>query len=135
MRKLLLTGMVAATLACPAFAHTHLKSAVPAEGSTVASAPTEFVLTFTEAARLTALTVQKEGGPELKIALPPTVAAAQARIPAPKLDSGRYTLNWRVVGSDGHVVNGKVAFTVGGKAITGTAPKVAPPVDHAHSGH
>jgi methionine-rich copper-binding protein CopC len=133
MKKLLLTGLIAAAIASPALAHTHLKSAVPAEGSTVASAPTEFVLTFSEATRLTALSIQKDGGAQQKISALPTAAAAQTRIPAPKLDDGRYTLNWRVVGSDGHVVDGKIVFTVGGKATPGTASKDTSLGDRAHS--
>lgn len=133
MKTLIMAGLVAATLVNPAFAHTQLKSTVPADGSTVATAPAEIVLTFSEPARLMALSIQKEGGAEQKIAALPAAATATTKIAAPKLENGRYTLNYRVVGADGHVMNGKVTFTVGGKAAPG---KASPPADHgAHSGH
>jgi methionine-rich copper-binding protein CopC len=128
MKKLLVGGVLAATLAAPAYAHTHLKSAVPADGSTLESAPTQFVLTFTEPARITALSIQKEGAVEQKISALPTTATAEAKVVAPKLENGRYTLNYRVVGADGHVMSGKVSFTVGGKPAAGTPPHA----DHAH---
>ena len=131
--KILMTAiLLAATLSSPAFAHTKLKSAVPADGSTVATAPAAFTLAFSEPVRLTALSVQKDGGAEQKITGLPTAAAAEARIPAPKLENGRYTLSYRLVGADGHVINGKISFTVGGKA----APGAAATHDHAaHGGH
>ena len=52
----LVAALLAAALSGPAFAHTHLKAAVPADGSTVKAAPATFALTFSEPARLTALT-------------------------------------------------------------------------------
>lgn len=116
MNRTLLAGLITTALAAsPVFAHTHLASSVPAAGSTVAAAPAEFVLSFTAAAKLTALSVQKTGGKEQKITALPTASARQAKIPAPKLENGSYTLNWRVVSDDGHVMNGKVNFTVGAK--------------------
>lgn len=130
MKKLLVAGFAAAVLAGPAFAHTHLKSVVPVDGSTVQSAPTEFVLAFTEPSRIAALSVQKEGAAEQKITALPATAVAEARVAAPKLEQGRYTLNYRVVGADGHVTSGKVSFTVGGKPAAG-----APQADHGAHQH
>jgi methionine-rich copper-binding protein CopC len=133
MKALIMGTLLAATLATPALAHTHLKSTVPADGSTVSAAPAEFVLTFSEPSRLTALSIQKDGGAEQKIVALPASATAAAKVAAPKLGHGRYTLNYRVVSADGHVMNGKVTFTVGAMPAPGTA---APPADHgAHSGH
>ncbi len=129
MKRLLTTILLAAAISGPAFAHTKLKASIPADGSTVEAAPAEFRLTFSEPARLTALSVQKDGGTEQKVTALPTAASAEARVAAPKLENGRYTLNYRLVGADGHVINGKVSFTVGGKAAPGAAPA------HDHSAH
>jgi methionine-rich copper-binding protein CopC len=120
--SILATWLAAAAFAGSAMAHTHLKSASPADGATVANSPAEFVLTFGEAARLTALSIQKDGGAEQKVAPLPTTATAQFKVPAPKLDNGHYTLNWRILGDDGHVMSGKVGFTVGGTPTAGAAP-------------
>jgi methionine-rich copper-binding protein CopC len=131
MKKLILTSWVLSTLfAGTALAHTRLVSSTPAQGSTVANPPAEFVLTFSEAARFTALTVQKDGGPEQKITPLPAAAATALKVAAPRLESGHYTLTWRVAGDDGHVMNGKVTFTVGGTSSPGVAPASAP-VDHS----
>lgn len=129
MKRLTTTILLAAALASPAFAHTKLKASVPADGSTVETAPAAFTLTFSEPARLTALSVKKDGAAEQKVTGLPTAASAEARIAAPKLENGRYTLTYRLVGADGHVINGKVNFTVGGKAAPGAAPA------HDHSAH
>jgi len=97
-----------------AHAHTHLKAAVPANGSTVAEAPKDLVLTFSGPVRLTALTISKpDGSDEQKISALPADNAASITVPAPKLVAGQYLVNWRIVGADGHVMSGKFSFTVG----------------------
>ena len=101
------------SLSALAYAHTHLVKAVPADGSTVNAAPAKFVLTFNEAARVTALSIQKGTEPAKKLGPLPETAAAEVSIAAPPLSAGKYVLSWRAVGDDGHVVPGKLTFTVG----------------------
>src|SRR5262249_49527913 len=101
------------SLIAPAQAHTHLKAAVPADGSTVQASPEHIVLTFSEPARLTALTLQREGEKEQKLAPLPSVAAAQVTVPVPNLSAGRYVVTWRIVGADSHIMSGTLHFTVG----------------------
>jgi copper resistance protein C len=135
MKILALAGLVAATLGSgAASAHTHLKSSVPADGSTVTATPAVFVLNFTEAARLTALSIQKSGSKAEKIDALPRAAAAQLQIAAPHLVNGSYTLAWRVVGNDGHVMDGKISFSVGGKPAPGAKANDTHG-DHAEHGH
>jgi len=105
-----------------AFAHARLVKADPADGSTVKVAPAKFVLTFSEPAKLTTLTLQKDAEPAKKIGPLPTDASAEISIPAPKLAPGNYVLSWRVVGDDGHVLPGKLSFTVGPSPATTSAP-------------
>lgn len=108
-----LLGAILVSVMASAQAHTHLKSATPAEGSTVQASPESIVLTFSEAARLTALTIQKDGDAEEKKISPlPADAAASVTVPAPKLAPGKYTVNWRVVSGDNHIMSGKLHFTV-----------------------
>lgn len=99
--------------AASAFAHTHLQNAMPADGSVLNASPAQIVLTFSEATRLTALVLSKEGvqaGQRLE-PLPDT-AAARISVPAPVLAPGKYVVNWRAIGSDKHVMSGKLSFTV-----------------------
>jgi methionine-rich copper-binding protein CopC len=121
-------GAMVVLLASVAQAHTHLKAAVPAQGSTVKSSPQNIELTFSAPARITALTIQKEGGKEQKISPLPTESAARLSVPAPQLSAGKYVLNWRVVGADNHVMSGKLDFTIDPSA-TPAAGK-APAHDH-----
>jgi len=102
-------------MACSAlvFAHTHLVKAVPADGSTMTVSPPNFVLKFAEPAKLTALSLQKDAEPAKKIGPLPTTPSAEISIPAPQLVAGKYVLSWRAVSDDGHVMPGKLTFTVG----------------------
>ena len=113
-----------ALLGCIALAsaHTHLVKAIPADGSTVTVSPPKFVLTFADAARLTMLSLQKNGGPAQKLGPLPTDATAQISIPAPQLTAGKYVLSWRAVSADGHVMPGKLGFTVAASGATTNAP-------------
>jgi methionine-rich copper-binding protein CopC len=108
-----LAAPILVAFALQAQAHTHLKTAVPAKGSTVAEAPPNLVLTFSGPVRLTALTVtRQDGSDEKKIAPLPEEPTASITVPAPKLGAGQYLVNWRIVGKDGHVQSGKFGFTV-----------------------
>jgi methionine-rich copper-binding protein CopC len=113
MRTRWLLGGALLALAAVAQAHTHLKSATPAEGSTV-KAPGQITLTFSQSAQVTALSIQKEGEAEQKLSPLPAAAADHVTVPAPKLAPGKYTVNWRVVSDDKHVMSGKLHFTVSG---------------------
>jgi methionine-rich copper-binding protein CopC len=103
-------GLVGLCLAGAVHAHAHLLQAAPADGSVLTQAPTAFSLKFNEAATLTALTIQKDGQAAQKIEGLPTKPTAQFSIAAPKLDSGSYTLNFRVLSDDNHVVSGSIKF-------------------------
>jgi methionine-rich copper-binding protein CopC len=105
------TGSALFLLVATAHAHAHLTAAVPAEGS-AGKAPEHVVLTFSEAARITAMTLQREAEEARKLSPLPTEMAARITVPLPKLLPGKYTLSWRVVGDDGHVVPGALHFTV-----------------------
>jgi methionine-rich copper-binding protein CopC len=98
-------------LVATAHAHAHLTAAVPAEGS-AGKAPEHIVLTFSEVARLTVMTLQREGEESRKLTPLPAQMAARITVPLPRLLPGKYTLSWRVVSADGHVLPGQLHFTV-----------------------
>ena len=105
-----LTGSALLLLVATAHAHAHLTAAVPADGS-AGKAPEHIVLTFSEAARITVMTLQRDAE-EPRGLVPPAETAARITVQLPRLLPGRYTLSWRVVGDDGHVVPGVLHFTV-----------------------
>jgi hypothetical protein len=98
-------------LVAAAHAHAHLTAAVPADGS-AGKAPEQIVLSFSEPARITAMTLQRDGEEPRRLTSVPAERAARMTVPLPKLAPGRYTLSWRVVGEDSHVVPGTLHFTV-----------------------
>ena len=98
-----------------ALAHAKLELTIPAADSSIAAMPAQVMLHFSEAVKITAITIEKEGGKdrvELKV---PTEATPMAQAQAPKLGAGVYVLNWRALSDDGHVMSGTVRFTVTGK--------------------
>ncbi len=115
-------ALILAGASALALAHAQLLKSDPVEGSTLKAAPTQFVLTFGEPAKLTALTLQKGSEPAQKIGPLPKDAAAEISVPAPKLEPGKYVLAWRAVGNDSHVVPGKLTFSVGATPATTHAP-------------
>ena len=92
-------------------AHARLQSATPREGSRLAEAPGTLVLRFSESARLTALWIERRGDEKQKLA-PPTAAMSEITVTLPKLEPGDYEVTWRVQGNDGHVVPGRLHFSV-----------------------
>jgi methionine-rich copper-binding protein CopC len=129
VRSTMLTGFALLSMAGAAWAHAHLEASMPANGSTIAKAPAEIVLTFSDAARVTAVAITKDGDREQKIAKLPTEMATRIAIAVPKLADGHYTVDWRVAGKDGHVMNGKIRFTIGGTPKSGAASA------NGHEGH
>jgi methionine-rich copper-binding protein CopC len=115
MKTKVVLAAVLLLFAAAAQAHTHLKESVPKEGSTVPVSPPNIVLKFSEAARLTALTVKKADGAEQKLAPLPSSAATEVTVRAPDLAPGKYVLSWRAVSADSHVMSGEVHFTIAEK--------------------
>ena len=103
-------------LALPALAHTHLLRATPADGSTLESPPRELQLVYSEAASLTALSIQKAGDTApRKLGPLPRQPAAKFVIDLPPLVSGSYLVKWRALSDDNHLASGSIHFTVRAK--------------------
>ena len=105
-------ALISLFVAGAAHAHAHLVASTPTEGSVLATPPTALTLTFSEAARVTALSVQREQEPKIPIHELPTVTAVTVTIGLPALSAGAYTVSWRVVAADGHVMSSQLHFTV-----------------------
>lgn len=100
----------------PVLAHSALKAASPGDSDNLSAAPRELRLSFNEVVELA---VSRLGltGPQGAVALAPiavhpdSASVLIAGIKGP-LVAGSYTVNWQVVGADGHPVRGEYAFTV-----------------------
>lgn len=105
--------VAAVLLPWTAQAHAHLTKADPANGSTVTTAPVAVSLTFDEAATLTALSIQMAGDKAAqKLGPLPKVPNAQFTVALPKLAAGTYSVKYRVLTDDNHVMGGTTTFTI-----------------------
>ncbi|SCL17087.1 hypothetical protein GA0074692_0085 [Micromonospora pallida] len=119
-----------AVSATPASAHARLVDASPADGTTL-SAPVETVeFTFDDRVRDRFVTIVV-AGPEGRSYLRGGVEVDQFRLRQPvyPTGSGSYRVAWRVVGSDGHPVQGEFRFRVA--LPPGQEPTVRPPAEPA----
>lgn len=92
-------------------AHAHLLSAVPADNSSLSAAPAQLLLRFSESTQLTALWIAKDDAPKEKLAIP-EAAHLEVSVALPPLVPGHYTVSWRALSADGHVVSGRTRFTL-----------------------
>ena len=116
MRIILTTIALIFAKAGSAFAHAHLDHASPAVGSTVAQAPKEVVLWFTNQLEAAFSSIDVRDG---KGAVVTSGKAAlggdrtQLRVPLKALSAGTYKVIWRVLSVDTHRTQGDFTFRVG----------------------
>ena len=121
-------AMVAVTIGAePAYAHARLLRAVPGDGATVTTAPSQVRLVFDEDMRTPASVVVTgpSGTRVQKGAVRVTDSTASVRVDVTA--AGRYAVAFRVVSADGHPVSAQTSFRFapGGIAEPGTAQAVA----------
>jgi copper resistance protein C len=115
MRITILSLLLAVLGLGAAHAHAALDHTTPIAGSTVANAPHEVMLTFTqnlEPAFSTAQVTDAKGArvDEGK----PQISGNTMRIGLKQLTPGRYQVHWRAVSADTHSTQGDFSFTAGG---------------------
>jgi methionine-rich copper-binding protein CopC len=106
-----LTATLGTALAAPALAHTALKSSTPKKGATVETLDS-VTLTFNESVRFPVVLVRDADGTAYHDGKPKLDGPVITQRVTGSLPSGKYTIAWRVVSSDGHPVEGEIPFTV-----------------------
>ncbi len=116
--------VVALAPAAPAWAHSQLTAMSPADGSTVAVAPTEVVLTFNENIQDIGDAVIVTGPDRVRVEDgPPTILDANATEKLhPLTVRGHYTVSYRVVSADGHPVTRTLGFDLSTGAAAAAVP-------------
>lgn len=105
--------MFLVTVAGPALAHSDLVSSDPEDGSTVTSPPRTIVLVFNETVQDTGSAVVVTGPEDQRIDDPASLQVDGARVVVVvdgQAPSGAYTVAYRVVSADGHVITGSVQY-------------------------
>lgn len=118
-------GVAAAT---SAQAHDELVSSNPATKARLDAAPKELTLTFSSAPMKDTVKIVAVDANAQPVALDtPKVAGKVVTVPWPTQQAGSYEVTWRVVSSDGHPINGAIAFQVlGSDSASPSAPTEDP---------
>jgi methionine-rich copper-binding protein CopC len=116
-------------VAGPAWAHTTVKSSVPAANASLKAVPASVTLTFTE--RLSILpkvSVEDPTGNVVNSA-PATLDGSVLTQPVRPTVAGKYTVRWLATAQDGDKSNGtfKFTLTVAPPPLSPTATEAAPP--------
>lgn len=127
-----LLGLLTLLTATPAAAHDRLVASSPAEGSTLSAVPATVELTYSAPILPTGAVVQVRdpAGTDRAVGSPTVAGTAVTVAVDPAAPSGAYTVVWRVVSSDGHPIEGTVAFTL---AVPAEATPTATPSPAAES--
>jgi len=110
--KRLAALILGSSLALSVHAHTKLAATSPAADAATA-APRALELDFGGEVRLTAVTLVDASGHAKHLDAVPTEVASKFSLAIHEpLAAGKYTVTWRAVGGDTHIVSGEFAFTV-----------------------
>jgi methionine-rich copper-binding protein CopC len=113
----LLLAAVPLLAAGPAARHNRLVKAEPGVDSTVTTSPSQIRLWFKEPPEVAVSSIKLADGAgksfatgEVKATEDRMSIAVPVTTPLP---AGKYTVNWKTAGTDGHVIRGSFGFTVG----------------------
>lgn len=97
------------------FAHTSLKSSIPADKAMLDKAPTELSLSFGAKVKLIGLTVTDSKGGKIALDFKPAKEMQTSFTQKlPVLKPEVYTVDWVMMGADTHKMTGKFGFMVHG---------------------
>ncbi|MFN3656403.1 MAG: copper resistance protein CopC [Pseudolabrys sp.] len=112
-----LAAVMLLALPAGADAHSLLERSAPARGSTVAAAPNEVALWFTEAIepKFSSIVVRDAKGAAMQdgAATVDSANKAQLKVGLKPLPAGTYKVIWRVLSVDTHRSQGEFTFRVG----------------------
>jgi len=115
MRITLVMLLLVALGAGAARAHAFLDHASPLVGSTVATAPHEVALTFTQNLEAAFSSVQITDGKGVRVEQgKPQISGNTMRVGLKAAGPGRYQVHWHVLSVDTHKTEGNFSFTVSG---------------------
>ena len=117
--------LAALAAATPAGAHAQLVKADPARDAVVAAAPERVTLSFNEAVSTVGTTLISVVAPDGTDVTAGPVVVKDAEVSVPLLPlavSGAYTVTYRVVSDDGHIVNDSYSFIYQPPSAATSAP-------------
>ena len=116
IRILIAAALLAALGSLAAQAHAFLDHASPLVGSTVASAPREVSLTFSQNIEASFSSVEVTDGKGTRVDQGKSqVSGNTMSVGLKSLSAGTYRVRWHVLSVDTHKTEGSFTFTVGGR--------------------
>lgn len=111
-----------------ALAHSRLEQSAPAADSVLDNSPSAIEMTFnTKIEKLSSFKLLDENGEQIeteRTEVDNDTLSGKVKEP---LGNGTYTVDWTIIGADGHTINGSYAFTVNAAVQEETAtPEAAP---------
>lgn len=111
--KNLILAITLSLLTTGAFAHSKVDTTAPANGSIVDQAPSDISLTFGKKIRLTKVDMIFAEQPKERLDLGEQKAFSKKfSVPLTGMGSGKYQIQWRGLGDDGHAMKGDFSFEV-----------------------
>ena len=105
-------AILALLLSANVAAHTALQESTPGDSATIKTPPAHLDLVFNGPVRLIKLELMGVGHEMPTKFEPKTDAMATYRIETPGMHPGQFTVNWAVIGADGHIVTNSFSFVV-----------------------
>lgn len=92
-------------------AHTSLKQSTPAQDAMLMQSPERLTLTFSGEVRLAKVTLKDSANQAVDFDFKPSATAnSNFSWDLPSLAAGKYSVNWVVLGGDGHKMSGTFDF-------------------------
>lgn len=131
-------ALIAATLLLsvpgPALAHIGLRNSTPSKGAQLGAAPREIRLTFTAAVEVSVARFRLLGPKGAEVRISPlrqpsdSADVVLADIIGP-LEAGQHTVEWQVIGKDGHPIRGTITFVIAPGATGLGSARSDPPLE------
>jgi copper transport protein len=109
---LLVAIVVALAVPAAAFAHASIRFEWPAYRERLSYSPRQIIIRFDQTVDVLPAAIQVLGADGRNVAGPAHAIARGIAAPIPELPRGAYTVRWKALSDDGHVVNGVYTFGV-----------------------
>jgi methionine-rich copper-binding protein CopC len=113
LKRVMITVFLLILLPTTAFAHSGLKSSTPNDNEMITKPLNEIVMEFnTNIEKLSSFTLLDKQGQKVNV---DSIAVEGKQLKGTfnhALPNGDYTVNWKIVGEDGHIIERGISFTV-----------------------
>ena len=102
----------------PAFDGLHgrrggtVKSAEPADGAVLDRSPPSIAIKFEHAVQMTSVSVVAEHAAKRELTFAAVSGGTVITVENPALATGRNEIHWKALSKDGHVISGKLTYTI-----------------------